>query len=64
MSQSRLSYLFKVYFNKTATPNERDELMELLMHDENDEQLKMLLTNTWQAFNSQQQLSLSVHLAG
>ena len=56
MSQSRLSYLFKVYFNKTATPNERDELMELLMHDENDEQLKMLLTNTWQAFNSQQQL--------
>jgi len=56
MSQSRLSYLFKVYFNKTATPNERDELMELLMHEENDEQLKMLLTNTWQAFNSQQQL--------
>lgn len=56
MSQSRLSYLFNVYFNKTATPNERDELMELLMHDENDEQLKMLLTNTWQAFNSQQQL--------
>ena len=56
MSQSRLSYLFKVYFNKTATPNERDELMELLTHDENDEQLKTLLTNTWQAFNSQQQL--------
>ena len=56
MSQLRLSYLFKVYFNKTATPNERDELMELLMDGENDEQVKMLLTNTWQAFNSQQQL--------
>jgi hypothetical protein len=53
MSESRLHYLFNVYFNKTATPKERDELMGLLLQSKNDEQVKMFLTVTWEQFNSQ-----------
>ena len=56
MKESRLTYLFQVYFNKTATSNERSELMELLAQAENDEQIKTLLAETWQQFNSQSQL--------
>ena len=56
MSESRLNYLFQVYFNKTATARERDELMELLMHSENDERVKILLTDTWVQFSSQNKL--------
>ena len=56
MSHFRLHYLFRVYFNKTASLIERDELMELLMESENDEQIKILLAETWQQFNSRQQL--------
>ncbi len=56
MSQSRLNYLFHAYFNKTATANERDELMELLAQSNSDEQVKELLTQTWQQFSSQTNL--------
>jgi transmembrane sensor len=56
MIESRLTYLYQAYFNKTASPNERDELMELLLQFENDEQVKTLLAETWQQFNSQSQL--------
>ena len=56
MKESRLTYLFQVYFNKTATSNERSEFMELLAQAENDKQIKTLLTETWQQFNSQSQL--------
>lgn len=56
MSQSRLAYLIKVYFNKTTTPDERDELISLLMHSENDDQVKTLLTDIWQDFNSQNKI--------
>ena len=55
MIESRLTYLFLAYFNKSATPNERDELMELLAQAENDDQVKTLLAETWQQFNSQSQ---------
>ncbi len=48
MSQSRLTYLFSVYFNKTITAIEREELMELLMISENDSAVKLLLTETWE----------------
>ena len=56
MIESRLTYLFQAYFNKSATLSERDELMELLAQAENDEQVKTLLAETWQQFNSQSQL--------
>lgn len=53
MSQSRLTYLFRIYFNKTATSAERDELMELLMDSENDSDVKLLLTETWENLKRQ-----------
>jgi transmembrane sensor len=56
MIESRLTYLFQAYFNKTATPNERDELMELLAQAENDEQVKTLLAETWQQFKNQSEI--------
>ncbi len=56
MNESRLTYLFQAYFNKTVTPIERDELMELLAHGENDEKVKTLLAETWQQLNSQSPL--------
>lgn len=52
MSQSRLAYLFKVYFNETATAQERDELTELLMQRENDAEVQSLITETWQNFKA------------
>lgn len=40
--------MFRAYFDKTATPDERDELMILLERAENDEQLRDLLAETWE----------------
>jgi len=48
MSESRLEFLFRAYFNKTATPDERNELMILLDRAENDEQVRDLLAKTWE----------------
>jgi len=55
MSESRLEFLFRAYFNKTATPDERNELMILLDRAENDEQIRDILAKTWeqQGINSQ-----------
>ncbi len=55
MNESRLTYLFWAYFNKTATPYELNELMTLLAQTENDVQVKALLTEAWQQFRSQGQ---------
>jgi ferric-dicitrate binding protein FerR (iron transport regulator) len=51
MNETRLAYLFEAYFNKTATPIEHDELMDMLSKDENDGQVKILLSEAWQQFN-------------
>ena len=56
MSESRLSYLFQAYFNKSASVQERNELMELVAKSNNDEELKMLMAETWSTFNSQTQV--------
>ncbi|MDP4284168.1 MAG: FecR domain-containing protein [Bacteroidota bacterium] len=53
MNKSRLTYLFKAYFNKVATKDEREELMELLILAENDEHIKYLLSQSWLQFKSQ-----------
>jgi transmembrane sensor len=55
MSKSRLAFLFQAYIDKTATPAEREELMELLQQTENNEQLRNLLTSTWQQYTSNNQ---------
>lgn len=55
MDKSRLTYLFQAYVNKTATPAERDEFMQMLEQAENDEQVKNLLTTTWEQHTSQSQ---------
>ncbi|MEJ7740344.1 MAG: hypothetical protein WKF97_23225 [Chitinophagaceae bacterium] len=56
MNKPRLNYLFHAYFSKSATREERDELMELLKDPENDEQVKNLLTKTLHDFNGQEKL--------
>lgn len=53
MNESKLTYLFQAYFNKTASLDERDELMELLSQAENDALVKLLLTKAWEEFRSQ-----------
>lgn len=55
MNESRLTYLFKAYFAKSATPVEYEELMELLKMAENEVQVKALLTEEWQQFKSENQ---------
>ncbi|MEO8762893.1 MAG: FecR domain-containing protein [Ginsengibacter sp.] len=56
MNESRLNYLFRAYFNETATSDERSELMELLMQGDNDEQVRMLLAEEWQQFSTRNQV--------
>jgi ferric-dicitrate binding protein FerR (iron transport regulator) len=51
MNDSRLTYLFQAYFNRTASSGERDELMVLLERAENDEQVKVLLAQAWEQTN-------------
>jgi transmembrane sensor len=52
MSESRLAFLFKLYFEKTATAEERDELMALLVQPGNDAEIKNLLAKTWEQQHS------------
>ncbi len=56
MKESRLTYLFHAYFNKSATLKEREELMELISLGKKDQEVKDLLTETWQKFNSENEL--------
>ncbi len=43
-----LAFLFRKYFDKTATVAERDELMALLEQANNDAQIKDLLAKAWE----------------
>lgn len=47
MEPSRLTYLFNVYYNKTASPKERIEFLDFVAESEHDEDLKALLTEKW-----------------
>jgi transmembrane sensor len=55
MTGNRLRYLFSCFFNKTATEQEKDELMNLL-HNTDDEQIKFLMDETWKEFVEEQNL--------
>lgn len=46
-SRSRLSYLFNCYYNKTATPQERDELFAIIAAGKKDQELSNLIRTAW-----------------
>jgi len=52
MHKARLAYLLSIYFNKTATTAEVDELMEAVEDSRHDEALKSLLTELWEQHRS------------
>jgi transmembrane sensor len=43
----RLTWLFSRYYEKRCTPQEKEELFELLRHDEYDETVRRLIEETW-----------------
>lgn len=47
-SDSRLAYLFRRYYNQTATQEEQDEFMRLLSEPEYTGQLEALMYEAWQ----------------
>lgn len=55
MHKARLAYLLSIYFNKTATTAEVDELMEAVEDSRHDEALKSLLTELWEQHHSDRQ---------
>lgn len=46
-TNDRLSYLFQRYLHKTYTPEEYDELMQLLSQPENDQLVRTLIDEGW-----------------
>jgi transmembrane sensor len=53
MPSNRLSYLFHRYFDKTASEEEKAELMALLQMSGNDDAIKELLRDTWQLLDNE-----------
>jgi transmembrane sensor len=43
----RLAYLFYRYYEKTCTPQEKEELFDLLRRSENDETVRKLIEEAW-----------------
>lgn len=52
VTNNRLAYLFNRYFEKTATPEEKEELLGLLALSADDEQLTLLLRRAWDDFKA------------
>ena len=50
MNNSRLQYLFEQYFNKTASPEERTELANLISVEGNRDQTMELFTAAWEKY--------------
>lgn len=46
-STERINYLFRRFFDKTYTAEEREELMEYLRHSEYDQHVKDLIEESW-----------------
>ncbi|SDD82785.1 FecR family protein [Mucilaginibacter pineti] len=44
---TRLFYLFNTYYNETATPQERDELFQIITSSANDAELTALIHEAW-----------------
>ncbi len=60
MQNDRLDYLFLRYYKKTATPAEREELMEVLRANENNEQIQQLISKAIREEDYSHQLSKEV----
>jgi len=56
MPDQRLQYLFRRWFDKTASEEERAELMALLGNPENDDDLHALLKDAWQRLEADEQV--------
>jgi transmembrane sensor len=54
MEDKRLIALFHRYIDKTATPAEKEALMQLMAQPENDELVKELMGEAWEEFVPQQ----------
>lgn len=50
MQVDRRVYLFQRYFNKTATPQEHEELKEWISQDESAEEVRKLMEEAWEGF--------------
>lgn len=57
MSDSRLDYLFGKYFDKTATPEEREEFMRLVAQQKSDEHLVALMETIYKSDQSSLEFS-------
>jgi transmembrane sensor len=53
MADSRLEYLFYQWFNKTATQEEKNELMILLSDAGKEDQVKQLMTEAWNEYTEE-----------
>lgn len=56
MDQSRLTYLFNSYYNKTASLQEKKEFLDIVARSEHDEDLQSLLTEKWLTYNNDQEV--------
>lgn len=56
MEPSRLKYLFNVYYNKTASSEERIEFLDFVAESEQDEDLKALLTEKWLSLQNEKEI--------
>ncbi|HVU57324.1 MAG TPA: FecR domain-containing protein [Puia sp.] len=56
MSDKRLRYLFHRWFDKTATEDERAELMALVGRTENDDETHALLQEAWEKLGAEEKV--------
>lgn len=56
MENTRAEYLFKRYFNQTETAEERDELMEWIDKEENEQKIKALMHKVWNEFRESEKI--------
>ncbi|HEY0669740.1 MAG TPA: FecR domain-containing protein [Sphingobacteriaceae bacterium] len=54
MIESRITYLFHRYFDNTASPEETQELLDLINADKNSEDIQLLMQEAWETFSSEQ----------
>lgn len=47
MNESRLEYLFRLFLDKKISVSEKDELLEMLSHNETEDQAKALIEKAW-----------------
>lgn len=56
MDISRKTYLFQRYFNRTATDDEKAELMEWIRQEENAAEVRSLMDKAWREFKEREEV--------